>query len=135
MRRWIGALAAAIALAWWAVAGSGGAEPPRMSGAGRLYAVAVTLDRATTGAIAADVRVEEGGAPARNVESVSVSAAMPGMGHVTPEVAAHRAGAGHFVARGEFFAMAGEWQLTIRVRGPSGSEVSTVNVTIEREKP
>ncbi|MDF5752440.1 hypothetical protein [Spongiactinospora sp. TRM90649] len=92
--------------------------------AGRLYAIAVTIEDPAARPVTAAVRVERGAAV-----SVSVSGRMPQMGHVTPEVAARR-GEDRFTATGALFGMSGVWELAVRVRGTDGEEVITVPVLV-----
>jgi hypothetical protein len=94
-----------------------GADPLRLSRSG----VTVSLDRASTGAVAAEVEV-----PA-DVAAVSLSATMPQMGHMTPETVAEQQQPGRFRATGELFPMAGLWELTVR----ADREVVTFEITVD----
>jgi hypothetical protein len=80
----------------------------------------VLLDKAGTGTVAAQVEV-----PA-DVAAVSLYAAMPRMGHLTPEVVAERERPGRFRATGELFPMAGRWELTVR----ADDETVTFDITV-----
>lgn len=123
---------AAVAAAGFLLSARTAARPDtvRLAGAGGRYAVTVTLDQAATGAVGAEVRVEGQAPDAAPPDAVWLSAAMPSMGHATPEVPARRRSPGRFTARGELFAMPGEWELAVRVQGTSGAEVITVPVPI-----
>jgi hypothetical protein len=103
----------------------------RLAGAGERYAVTVALDQARTGAVRADVRAEDRTSAAGSVDSVWLSAAMPVMGHATPEIPARQRAPGRFAARGELFAMPGDWELAVRVEGAAGTEVVTIPVPVE----
>jgi hypothetical protein len=94
-----------------------GADPLRLSRSG----VTVSLDKASTGAVAAEVEV-----PAA-VVAVSLSATMPQMGHMTPETVAKQQQPGRFRATGELFPMAGLWELTVR----ADREAVTFEITVE----
>lgn len=94
-----------------------GADPLRLSRSG----VTVVLDKASTGAVAAEVEV-----PA-DVASVSLSATMAQMGHMTPETIAEQEQPGRFRVTGELFPMAGSWELTVR----AGREVVTFEITVD----
>ena len=93
------------------------ADPLRLSRSG----VTVVLDKASTGAVAAEVEV-----PA-DVDAVSLSATMPQMGHMTSETVAQQEQPGRFRATGELFPMAGLWELTVR----AGHEVVTFEITVD----
>ncbi|GLW09382.1 hypothetical protein Misp01_45110 [Microtetraspora sp. NBRC 13810] len=112
----------------WLLVGGAGPGPVELPGRGAHYAVVVAL-RPGTGTVEARVEI----APAAPAE-VSLFAVMPHMGHTTPEIAARRDGAGHYVARGELFTMPGAWEIGIRVRGPSGTEVIKVNTLVGEQE-
>lgn len=103
---------------------AGEPDPLQLTRAGTAYTVTVVLDRASTGPV--DVRIDT----ADSVAAVSLSPAMTGMGHLNPEVVAQQEKPGQFTARGELFTMAGHWELAVRVRGPAGVEVITVDVPV-----
>lgn len=107
------------------IVGRSNSGPVEVRGVGGHYSVTVTLDEPGARPATADIRVEPGSA-----DAVWLSAVMPEMGHETPQVQASKQGPGRFVARGEFFPMAGVWELSMRVRGAAGEEVLTLNVLI-----
>lgn len=129
MKRLI-ALAALIlaAVALFAAGAALTSGPLDLTAAGVRYTTAVHLERPATGRTAVDVRVTSGDA-----DTVAVSAAMPSMGHATPEVAAEEREPGHYVAEGELFTMTGVWDLSIRLSGPAGEETVTVKVLISED--
>ncbi|WP_188195335.1 FixH family protein [Nonomuraea sp. SYSU D8015] len=126
MRRIVIAVALVAAAAVIFIVGRGlGAEPLRVSSTGARYAVTVVVDRPTTGRVSVEVQVTSGDA-----DTVAVSAVMPDMGHSTPELTARETAPGRFVADGELFPMSGAWEVSIRLDGPAGEEVLTVNALV-----
>jgi hypothetical protein len=107
-------------------------EAAGFTGTSPHYAVTVTLDGPRTGVVDVEVAVTARDGGAITVEAVRLSATMPRMGHVTPEVVAHRTAPGRFRAHGELFVMAGVWQLGVQITGPAGTELVTVEIPIER---
>ncbi|OLF14350.1 hypothetical protein BLA60_04270 [Actinophytocola xinjiangensis] len=120
MRRSVTALAVLVAAGCAA-----GAGPERLTGDGEHYSLTVTLSSASTGVVDAEIHVENGPA-----ETVSLSAAMPHMGHAMPEISARPQGSGRFLAHGELFAMTGVWELAIRVEGETGGDTVTETITV-----
>lgn len=110
--------------------GAASAGPVRFSGIGSRYAVTVTLDRAGTGTVRAEVLVQSAAHAPVAVDTVSLSAVMTGMAHATEPLVAHRGQDGRFVAEGELFPMSGPWQLGVDVSGPPGVELITVDVLV-----
>ncbi|GAA3749513.1 hypothetical protein GCM10022225_37220 [Plantactinospora mayteni] len=106
--------------------------PARLTGSGERYAVSIALVPARTGVVEADLDVASGGVPAAAGTVVSLSAAMPSMGHAMPEIAAEPERPGRFRARGEFFAMPGAWELTIRIHGAAGADAVTIGISVQR---
>lgn len=105
-------VAAVIAAAVLLLVASPSAEPVSFSRSG----VTVRLDSASTGRVSVQVEV-----PTR-VRAVSLFAAMPRMGHLTPEISATQEEPGRFLAIGELFSMAGVWELSaFRVHSTSAS--------------
>ncbi|MET0136598.1 MAG: FixH family protein [Kibdelosporangium sp.] len=117
MRRLVFTMVAVVVLAALSVTLLPGADPLRLSRSG----VTVSLDRAGTGVVAAQVEV------AATVATVSLSSTMPQMGHMTSEIVANKEEPGHFRATGELFAMAGSWELTVR----ADRAVVTFEITVE----
>lgn len=116
----------AVAVAAFLIVGRSSApDPLRQTIRGTRYAATVVIDRPTTGRVAVDVQLTSG-----DPNGVAVSAVMPTMGHAMPEIAAREPEPGHFVAEGELFPMTGVWELSIRLNGPAGEEVLTVNAPI-----
>ncbi|MFI7151843.1 hypothetical protein ACIBO2_43585 [Nonomuraea sp. NPDC050022] len=100
-------------------------DPLQVTARGTHYAATVSIDQPTTGRVVVDVRLTSGDA-----DDAALSAVMPTMGHAMPEITAREPEPGHFVAEGEFFPMTGVWELSIRLTGPAGEEVLTVNAPI-----
>jgi hypothetical protein len=107
-------------------------EPAGFAGTSPHYAVTVALDPPSSGVVDVDVAVTARDGAATTVEAVRLSAAMPRMGHVTPEIVADRVAPGRFRAHGELFVMAGVWQLGVQITGLAGTEVVTVEIPIGR---
>jgi hypothetical protein len=116
MKRPIIAIVAVVVVVIGALVFTSGADPLRLSRSG----VTVSLDKANTGTIAAEVEVPDG------VAAVSLSATMPQMGHMTPEIVAKQEQPGRFRVTGELFPMAGMWELTVR----ADREVVTFELTV-----
>jgi hypothetical protein len=117
MKRLIIAIAAVVVVAIGALVFTSGSDPVRLSRSG----VTVVLDKANTGTVAAEVQVPDG------VAAVSLSATMPEMGHMTPEIIAKQEQPGRFRATGELFPMAGVWELTVR----ADREAVTFELTVD----
>jgi hypothetical protein len=117
MKRPVIAIAAVVVVAIGVLASMSGPDPLRLSRSG----VTVVLDKASTGTIAAEVEVADG------VVAVSLSATMPQMGHMTPEIVAKQEQPGRFLVTDELFPMAGLWELTVR----AGREVVTFQLTVD----
>ena len=120
----VAVLAVAVA-AFFIVGRSSTPDPLRQTITGTRYTGTVSIDRPTTGRVTVDVRLSSG-----DPDGVAVSAVMPAMGHAMPEITAREPEPGHFVAEGELFPMTGVWELSIRLDGPAGEEVLTVNAPI-----
>jgi hypothetical protein len=134
-RHWLAVLIVALAagvagLVVFRASTSGQGGGVTLGGAGGRYSVTVVLDRATPGEVSVQITVQTAQRTPADVDAVSVSAAMPGMGHATSPLVARRGADGRYLARGELFAMAGVWQLGIDVRGASGAEFITVDVAV-----
>ncbi|MEV4110280.1 hypothetical protein [Nonomuraea sp. NPDC049695] len=109
----------AVVVAAFIVARTSGATP--VTTTGTRYAVTVTAERD-----AIDVQVDKGQA-----DTVTVAAVMLTMGHSMPEVTARKTAPGHFAAEGDdLFFMAGAWELSIRLTGPSGEETLTLDTLV-----
>lgn len=116
----------AVAVVTFLIVGRNSApDPLRVTARRTHYAATVSIDRPTTGRVVVDVRLTSGDA-----DSAALSTVMPAMGHAMPEITAREPEPGHFVAEGEFFPMTGVWELSIRLNGPAGEEVLTVNAPI-----
>jgi hypothetical protein len=131
-----GALTAMVALvvlgAVWA-GGSGGPRPVSLTGSGETFLATADLDRAVTGIVDAEISLRRRDGAATDVETVTVSGAMPAMGHVLAEIPARRAGPDRFHVRGELFSMPGTWELDIRVISTSGTDVIGIEIPVEHE--
>lgn len=119
-RALVAATLAVIAVTVFVLGRSSAAEPSRVQAAGTHYAVDVLVDNAVV-----EVQLDSGDA-----DAVTISAVMPHMGHAMPEFVARESRPGRFVAEGELFPMSGVWELSIRLDGPAGEEVLTVNALI-----
>ncbi|MBE1593259.1 hypothetical protein ACFPOI_21575 [Nonomuraea angiospora] len=108
----------------WLVLGGPAPGPAELHGRGTRHAVTVRLEP-RPGLLEARVEIH----PAAPAE-VSVFAVMPHMGHTTPEIAARGDGPGRYVARGELFTMTGVWEIGVRVRDTSGTEVIKVTTLV-----
>lgn len=131
-----GALTAVVALVVLAVGafgGSAGPQPVSLTGSGSTFLVTADLDRAVTGIVDAEIGLRRLDGAAPDVEAVTVSGAMPSMGHVLAEIPAQRAGPDRFHVRGELFSMPGTWELDIRVESTSGTDVIGIEIPVERE--
>jgi hypothetical protein len=123
-RRVLAVLALCLAVAAAAVAVRWSPSEVRLSGAGELYAVEVTLDAVRTGVIDVGVTVRHRRDRAGTAQAVWLSAVMPAMGHASPELAATPETPDHFHVRGELFPMPGVWELAVRVRAAPGVETA-----------
>ncbi|GAA2797596.1 hypothetical protein [Nonomuraea dietziae] len=95
-----------------------GGGPESVQAAGTRYTVTVPVDPV-------EVRVTSGKA-----ETVTLAAAMPGMGHALPPVGTVQAGHGRFVATENMFAMDGVWELSIILSGDQGEEMITISMLL-----
>ncbi|MGW3915522.1 hypothetical protein ACWEBX_28960 [Streptomyces sp. NPDC005070] len=127
-----GVVTAVVALCALLIAGSGEEEPGTvLTGSSDHYDVRVRLDRLTTATTTADIEVTGRGRDPGDLGGASVEAVMERMGHAMPPLAAEALGDGRFRARGRLFAMAGEWQLGVRLRTARGaSELATLTVVV-----
>jgi hypothetical protein len=127
-----GVVAAVAALCALLTAGSGEEEPQTvLTGSSDHYDVRVRLDRLTTATTTADIEVIGRGRDPGDLDGASVEAVMERMGHAMPSLAAEALGHGRFRARGQLFAMAGEWELGVRLRTAGGaSELATLTVVV-----
>ncbi|MEV0827236.1 hypothetical protein [Nonomuraea rubra] len=108
----------------WLLRGDPAPGPAELRGRGSHHTVVVRLEP-RPGPLEARVELH----PASPAE-VSIFAVMPHMGHTTPELPAGPDGPGRYVARGELFTMTGAWEIGVRVRGTSGTEVIKVNTLV-----
>ncbi|GAA2416388.1 MULTISPECIES: hypothetical protein [Nonomuraea] len=96
-----------------------GGSPESVHAAGTHYTVTVmAADRV-------EVRVTSGKA-----DTVTLAAAMPGMGHALPPVGTVQPDPGRFVATQDVFTMDGVWEVTITVSGDQGEELITVSLLV-----
>jgi hypothetical protein len=89
------------------------------------YTVSLQLDGATLGQRTATIELS-GPQPSQ----VVLSPAMPQMDMTGRETVATKVDEGRYEARGEFFSMLGDWEIAIRIDGPSGREVATFTVEV-----
>ncbi|MFG1695327.1 FixH family protein [Nonomuraea sp. NPDC049309] len=118
----------AVAVTIFVVGRSASAEPVRVTSTGARYAATVLIGDPTPGPGTVEVVVDRGDA-----DTVNVSAVMPDMGHAMPELTATEREPGRFIAEGELFSMAGAWEVTVHLDGPSGPEDLTVKALITQE--
>ncbi|MCG5215605.1 hypothetical protein [Streptosporangium sp. KLBMP 9127] len=111
---------AAVTVTIFVLGWNAAAEPRRLSAVGTHYAVTVLIDEPGT-----EVLLDSGDA-----DTVTLSAVMPDMGHALPEVVTREPDPGRFLAEGDLFPMNGVWELSIRLTGPAGEEVLTVNTLV-----
>ncbi|MGW6933605.1 FixH family protein [Lentzea sp. NPDC054927] len=94
------------------------------------YTVAVRLQRWAAGDNTVDVEVSRRDHAPVEVDRLALEAAMPRMGHATSQLKAETVGPGRFHATGELFPMSGVWELSVRLHGKAGTELTTVTVPV-----
>ncbi|MDH6580227.1 FixH family protein [Kitasatospora sp. MAP5-34] len=107
-----------------------GSAGVQLSGASADYTVQVRLPRPSAAAGQADITVDRRDHAPVELERVTLAAVMPSMGHAMPALTAEPAGPGRYQTHGQLFLMAGSWQLTVSLNGPSGTETVTVPVAV-----
>ncbi|WP_410629776.1 FixH family protein [Amycolatopsis sp. cmx-4-83] len=115
------ALIAAVAvvaagLLTWLLWPGGTAKPTTQQAVSGPYTVQFSADRPRIGGNTFAVAVT-GPAP----DSVTVAPVMAQMGHAFPPVAAGPDGPGRFRAADVGLPMAGQWEITVSLRGPGGA--------------
>lgn len=102
----------------------------RLTANSASYTVALHLRRWATGDNTVDVEVSRRDHGPVEVDRLALEAAMPRMGHATSQLKAENVGAGRFHATGELFPMSGVWELSVRLHGKEGTELTTVTVPV-----
>jgi YtkA-like len=103
------------------------APPPvALAAQTETYTVDLELDSATLGQRTATIELA-GPEPAE----VLLSPAMPQMNMTGTEMVATKVDDGRYEARGEFFSMLGDWQVEVKIDGPTGQEVAAFDIEIE----
>lgn len=108
-------------LAWlvWPSASSG---PTVLKSATGLHTVQLSVDAPKLGTNSFGVEVtDQSGNPAR-LDSVTVEPVMPQMGHALSPVTAGPEGPGRYRAAETVLPMSGQWEITISLHGPGGTE-------------
>jgi len=98
----------------------GGGTQPYLA-EGKQLSFQLTPASTKTGINAFDLRItDRGGNPAQG--DVTVEPTMPQMGHAVAPVTAGPREPGHFRAENVDLAMAGQWEITVSVNRPAGTE-------------
>jgi YtkA-like protein len=103
------------AVATWLLWPSGSAKPTAQQAVSGLYTVQFSADAPRIGSNTFTVAVT-GPAP----DAVTVAPVMAQMGHAFPAVPAGPDGPGRFRATDVGLPMAGQWEITVSLRGPGG---------------
>ncbi|MEU0531001.1 FixH family protein [Amycolatopsis tolypomycina] len=106
---------AVAAVAAWLLWGGGNAKPTAQQAVSGPYTVRFAADQPRIGGNTFAVEVD-GPAP----DTVTVAPVMAQMGHAFPAVPATSDGPGRFRATGVGLPMAGQWEITVSLRGPGG---------------
>lgn len=114
-------LAAVLTFLFWP--SGGGSSVAQASG--RLYQVRVAAEDPRLG-----VSVLTIGVTPSTVDSVSIGPVMPQMGHALPPVPASPIAPGEYRAEATF-PMAGQWEITVALHGPSGSDQVVVPLLVK----
>ncbi|NBH05957.1 FixH family protein [Amycolatopsis sp. SID8362] len=106
----------AAALLTWLLWPSGGAKPTTQQAVSGPYTVQFSADRPRIGGNTFAVAVT-GPAP----DAVTIAPVMAQMGHALAPVPAGPDGPGRFRAADVGLPMAGQWEITVSLRGPGGA--------------
>ena len=117
----------ALLVWWWPRSGDSGLT---VEGSSATYTVRIRLPHPSPAPGRADITVTRRDRAAVELDQVTVDAVMPSMGHATAALTARPDGPGRYRADGRLFAMAGSWQLSVRLHGTGGTDVVTVPVTV-----
>ncbi|MBO0870217.1 MAG: hypothetical protein J2P15_16795 [Micromonosporaceae bacterium] len=90
------------------------------------YSVTLNLDSPTLGQRTATIQLS-GPEPSR----VVVAPSMRTMKMTGADAVATKVGNGRYQARGDFFPMLGDWNLEVRISGPTGLEVATFETEVK----
>jgi hypothetical protein len=88
------------------------------------YKIQLTLDGTGFGERTATIEVSDLAGQPVTADQVVVSPLMEVMGMASPEQIAQPIGPGRYQAKGEFFAMAGEWDVNVRVTAGGSEEIA-----------
>ncbi|WP_370946215.1 FixH family protein [Amycolatopsis sp. cg5] len=108
-------------LAWlvWPSTSSG---PTVLKSATGSHTIQLSVDAPKLGTNSFGVEVtDQSGKPAR-LDSVTVEPVMPQMGHALSPVTAGQEGPGRYRAAETVLPMTGQWEITISLHGPAGTE-------------
>lgn len=92
------------------------------------YTVQLGLNGVGSGERAATVQISDDAAQPATVDKVVIAPIMEQMGMATPEVIARPLSPGYYQARGDFFSMAGEWRIYVRISAGGTEEVARFTV-------
>jgi hypothetical protein len=128
-RRWVLLVALGAVLV---MGGCGRADEAALMARTARYVVRLTLDRAALGEREALVEIRDEEDRPVTAEEVTIVPVMPEMGHAMPAVRAdpEPEAPGRYRARGTLFAMAGGWDVDVRVRVGERSETARFSLEV-----
>src|SRR5262245_11749320 len=96
------------------------------------YNVEMTLDSASFGERTATIRLNDRSGQPATVDQVVLAPVMESMGMASPELTAQPSGPGRYQAKGEFFSMLGEWQVSVRVSAGGKDDTARFMFQVEQ---
>ncbi|HJZ46666.1 MAG TPA: FixH family protein [Roseiflexaceae bacterium] len=96
------------------------------------YNVEMTLDSASFGERTATIRLNDRSGQPATVDQVVLAPVMISMGMASPELTAQPSGPGRYQAKGEFFSMLGEWQVSVRVSAGGKDDTARFMFQVEQ---
>jgi YtkA-like len=125
--RWLLAIAVVLALA--ACGGSGITQTNQT----QHYKVQLTLDGTGFGERTATVDVTDLAGQPVAADQVVLAPVMRQMGMLSPEMTAQQVAPGRYQAKGEFFSMAGAWEVDVRISAGGQEEVSSFTFDVAQQ--
>src|SRR5262249_51552307 len=119
----------ALLLCTLAACGGGGITQTTQT---ERYNVEMTIDSASFCERTATSRLQHQSGQPAPVDQVVLAQVMISMGMASPELTAQPSGPGRYQAKGEFFSMLGEWQVSVRVSAGGKDDTARFMFQVEQ---
>jgi nitrogen fixation protein FixH len=115
------AVVVVAALAWlcWPASDSGPVSAQAVAGP---YSVRLSAENPKQGTNSLGIEVTDAAGKPAALDVVTVEPVMPQMGHALAPITAGADGPGHYRAAETTLPMSGQWEITVTLRGPAGTD-------------